>query len=83
MMSRCRGRARGVSLLLVRLERGEALKDGCVSTMRGIVISDVFESNVRNATVEENMSAETRSNPVEQRFIRNRNILCVSAFVQQ
>ena len=58
-------------------------KTDAVSTMQAIAISDVLEPNVHNATAEEKMSAEPRSNPVEERFIRSGTILCVGTFVEQ
>ncbi|HSB44599.1 MAG TPA: hypothetical protein VLD60_06280 [Nitrospira sp.] len=51
--------------------------------MKSIAFSGVLELNVYNATVEEKMSAEPHSNPVEERFIRSGTSLCVGTFVEQ
>ncbi len=51
--------------------------------MHAIAFSDVLEPNVHTATVEEKMSAEPHSNPVEKRFIRSGTILCDGTFVEQ
>lgn len=48
-----------------------------------MAFSDILEPNVHNATVEEKMSAEPHSNPVEERFIRSGTIPWVGTFVEQ